>query len=105
MVLAEASISAGGAITSKAKTSAPASCKSLILSGLRAVAMTLWPRFKAESAISLPNPELAAVMNHTGVGSAMVTFCLKDVESLLYTRRDSWVEEEYFRDMVLWPCT
>jgi hypothetical protein len=33
---------------------------------LRAVAMTVWPRFKASRAISCPKPPEAAVMNQTG---------------------------------------
>jgi hypothetical protein len=39
---------------------------------LRALAMTLWPRERASSAMNLPKPLEAAVMNHTGVWEDMV---------------------------------
>lgn len=53
-------------MTSRATVSAPASARSAILEVLRALAMTLWPRDRASSAMYLPKPDEAAVMNQTG---------------------------------------
>ena len=70
------SISGSGDVTSNAMVSAPFSFKSSIRDVLRALAMTLWPRERASSAMYLPKPLEAAVMNHTGVWVDIVVVVL-----------------------------
>ena len=53
-------------VTSKSAVMAPLLSRSCSLEELRAVAMTVKPRFRASSAMPLPKPLEAAVMNQTG---------------------------------------